>query len=82
MQGLCATLVLLARRGQLHVDLVGVHVVAVHTGRGVREFVHLPDRRHHRLQYQPERKQPQHENAQERQAEAEAGEGHSQVGYL
>src|SRR3546814_1590937 len=58
-----------------------MQVVAVRARGVVCKFVHLADGRRDRLQHQSQRKEPQHENAQERQPAMGAKTGHGRAGY-
>lgn len=81
MQGLGALLVL-AIGTEFPVHIVGMQDMAMLAGRIVLELMHLGSRRENRLQHHPQRKQPQHENAQERQQTAEAKTFHRRTAYL
>src|SRR3546814_5260151 len=63
------------------IQLVGMQVVAVRARGVVCKFVHLADGPRDRLQHQSQRKEPQHENAQERQPAMGAKTGHGRAGY-
>src|SRR3546814_8984636 len=65
----------------LRIQLVGMQVVAVRARGVVCKFLHLADGRRDRLQHQSQRKEPQHENAQERQPAMGAKTGHGRAGY-
>src|SRR3546814_12589134 len=58
-----------------------MQVVAVRARGVVFKFVHLADGRRDRLQHQSQRKEPQHENAQDRQPAVGAKSAHGRAGY-